>query len=129
MYMDNRRHGESTAPEADDPVRQLLRAPLDHTLTDTTRLRLMAALIGLPPGGWMSFTTLRRLLDLTDGNLGMHLRLLLERGYASVTKAPQGLRSQSRYSATPQGRAAFAAHVEALEAIIAAARGAAPDIG
>lgn len=118
----NARHG------AADPVRQLLRTPLDHALTDATRLRLMAALIGLPPGGWMSFTMLRQLLDLTDGNLGMHLRMLVERGYASITKTPLGRRSQSRYAPTPQGRAAFAAHVEALEAIIAAASGSGPGL-
>lgn len=101
----------------------LLRTPLDPLLTDTNRLRLQAALIGLPNKGELAFRALRDLLALTDGNLGLHLRVLVEHGYASVRKEPRGLREISYYQATPKGRAAFAAHIAALEAIIAAAQG------
>lgn len=98
-----------------------LQTPLDPILTDANRLRLMAALIGLPERGRISFTALRDLLDLTDGNLGMHLRVLVEMGYAAVAKERHGRRIQSLYAATHQGHAAFETHVAALEAIIAAA--------
>ena len=83
----------------------------------------MAALIGLPERGRVSFTALRDLLDLTDGNLGMHLRALVEMGYVAVAKERNGRRTQSLYTATYQGHVAFEAHVAALEAIIAAAHG------
>lgn len=105
-------------------LQTLLRTPLDPILTDTTRLRLAATLIGLPEGGQISFTALRRLLDLTDGNLGMHLRVLAEMGYTRITKEQHGRRVQSLYAITAAGRAAFTAHIAALEAIIAAANGA-----
>lgn len=107
---------------ADSSLEDLLRTPLDPTLVDAARLRIIAALIGLPPGGSLSFTALRRLLGMTDGNLGMHLRVLTEMGYIAVTQLSQGRRRQSHYSATVAGRAAFEAHVSALEGIITAAR-------
>lgn len=117
--------GPIDSPPALD-FRALLRMPLDPLLTDPTRLRLLAALIGLPAAGELAFTALRDLLDLTDGNLGLHLRVLVERDYAAVRKEPRGRRITSFYRPTPAGRAAFAAHIAALEAIIAAAQGA-PD--
>ncbi len=86
----------------------------------------MAALIGLPERGRISFTAVRDLLGMTDGNLGMHLRVLVEMGYAAVTKERNGRRTHSLYAATHQGHAAFEAHVAALEAIIAAAHAPAP---
>lgn len=104
-----------------DRLRRQLQTPLDALLVDATRLRLMAALNGLPASGRMSFTAIRGLLRLTDGNLGMHLRALAEVGYLDVVKTGRGSRSQSLYAATTLGRAALAAHVAALEAIIAAA--------
>lgn len=105
------------------PVEELLRAPLDPLLGDAARLRAMAALIGLPAEGRIGFVALRRLLDLTDGNLGRHLQVLAEVGYVDVVKEYHGRRPHSLYAATPQGRAAFAAHIAALEGIIAAAQG------
>ena len=108
---------------ADSSLEDLLRTPLDPTLVDAARLRIIAALIGLPPGGSLSFTALRRLLGMTDGNQGMHLRVLTEMGYIAVTQLSQGRRRQSHYSATAAGPAAFEAHVSALEGIITAARG------
>ncbi len=108
---------------AEAMLRDLLRAPLDPLLADTNRLRLLAALIGLPPAGELAFTALRGLLGLTDGNLGLHLRTLTEHGYAAVRKEGRGRLGRSFYHATAAGRAAFDAHVAALEAIVAAARG------
>ncbi len=125
---DGRGGGAATpaAPPEDEAgamLRELLRAPLDPLLADTNRLRLLAALIGLPVAGELAFTALRELLGLTDGNLGLHLRTLVEHGYAEVRKEGRGRRGRSFYHATPVGRAAFDTHVAALEAIVAAARG------
>lgn len=105
-----------------DSMEALLRTPLDPSLVDAARLRIMAALLGLPEGGRLSFTALRDLLAMTDGNLGMHLRVLLEVGYIEVRQEARGRRRQSLYAATPVGRAAFSTHVGALETIIAAAK-------
>ena len=112
-------------PISSDPdllsVRDMLQAPLDPILVDPARLRVMAALVGLPADGRIGFTALGRLLDLTDGNLGRHMHVLMEMGYVGMVKEQHGRRPRSLYAATPAGRAAFAAHTGALEGIIAAA--------
>jgi DNA-binding transcriptional ArsR family regulator len=59
---------------------------LNETIHQTVRLRIMAALVILNPGDEVEFTYLRDLLDVTDGNLGAHLRKLEEAGYITVNK-------------------------------------------
>lgn len=120
-------------PGVDDPaaagsvdmsetVAALLRTPFDVVLTDPVRLRLQAALHGLPPDGSIGFTGLRRALQLSDGNLGAHLAILVDAGYADATATWRGKRRSTRYAATSAGRAAFDAHVQALESVIRSAQ-------
>jgi DNA-binding MarR family transcriptional regulator len=98
----------------------LLASPLDPVLTDPTRLRIQAALHALPPEAEMSFTLLRKTLQLTDGNLGAHVKVLLDAGFVSTAEHWRGKRRTTLYQATSAGRAAFDAHVRALNAIIQA---------
>jgi DNA-binding MarR family transcriptional regulator len=98
----------------------LLASPLDPVLTDPTRLRIQAALHALPPGDEISFTLLRKTLQLTDGNLGAHVKVLLDAGFISTAEHWRGKRRTTLYRATSSGRAAFDAHVQALNAIIQA---------
>jgi DNA-binding MarR family transcriptional regulator len=93
--------------------------PLIH---QPTRLRIMAALVSLDEGEKVDFGFLRNLLELTDGNLSVHLQRLEEAGYAAVAKTFVGRRPKTWIWVTPEGRAAFAAHVDALEAIVSQAR-------
>jgi DNA-binding MarR family transcriptional regulator len=57
-------------------------------------------------------------LQLTDGNLGAHLRKLEEAGYIAVTKTFVNRKPQTYIAATQPGRAAFADHIAALEHIL-----------
>jgi DNA-binding MarR family transcriptional regulator len=100
----------------------LLASPLDPVLTDPTRLRIQAALHALPPDAAMSFTILRKALALTDGNLGKHVRVLIDAGFVATEENWRGKRRTTLYRTTTAGRAAFEAHVQALNAIIAASR-------
>jgi DNA-binding transcriptional ArsR family regulator len=61
--------------------------PLIH---QPTRLRIMAALVSLDPGEKAGFVFLRDLLELTDGNLSVHLQKLEEAGYVLIEKAFEG---------------------------------------
>lgn len=97
-------------------------AELNSLIHQPTRLRIMAALISLAEGDKADFTFLRDLLELTDGNLSVHIQRLEEAGYAAVEKTFVGRRPKTWIWATPEGRAAFAAHVDALEAIVGQAR-------
>lgn len=105
-----------------ESLAEILRTPFDPVLSDPVRLRLQAALHGLPPDGLMTFTALRKTLQLSDGNLAAHLAILVDAGYAATTATWRGKRRTTRYAATAAGRGAFEAHVQALEAVIRAAR-------
>ncbi|MFQ5615401.1 MAG: winged helix-turn-helix domain-containing protein [Anaerolineales bacterium] len=91
---------------------------LNELIHQPARLRIMAALVALEPNAQLEFTTLRDLLDLTDGNLGAHLRKLETAGYVAITKTFVARKPRTYATATLAGRQAFAEHVAALEAIL-----------
>jgi len=105
----------------------LLASPLDPVLSDPTRLRIQAALHALPPDAAMSFTILRKALMLTDGNLGKHVHVLVDAGFVTTEEHWRGKRRTRLYRASSAGRAAFDAHVRALNAIIRASAAATGD--
>jgi DNA-binding MarR family transcriptional regulator len=93
-------------------------AVLNETIHQPVRLRVMAALVTLAPGDEVDFTYLRDLLEVTDGNLGAHLRKLEEASYIAVNKAFVERKPHTYVSATAEGRKVFREHVEALESIL-----------
>ena len=93
-------------------------AALNETIHQPVRLRIMAALVTLEPANEVDFTYLRDLLDVTDGNLGAHLRKLEEAGYIAINKVFVERKPHTYLSATTMGRKVFKEHVVALEAIL-----------
>ena len=93
-------------------------AELNETIHQTVRLRIMAALVTLEAGDEVDFTYLRDLLEVTDGNLGAHLRKLEEAGFIAVNKTFVERKPRTFVSATAEGRKVFKAHVAALESIL-----------
>ena len=93
-------------------------AELNETIHQTVRLRIMAALVTLGPADEVDFTYLRDLLDVTDGNLGAHLRKLEVAGYIAVNKTFVERKPHTFVSATSEGRRVFQEHVAALESIL-----------
>ena len=98
-------------------------AELNPLIHQPTRLRIMAALVSLDEGDKVDFTFLRDLLELTDGNLSVHLQKLEEAGYTAMEKTFVGRRPKTWLWVTQQGRAAFGSHVDALEAIVGQTHG------
>src|SRR5512136_3180431 len=93
-------------------------AELNETIHQPVRLRIMAALVALEAGNEVDFIYLRDLLQVTDGNLGAHLRKLEEAGYIAVTKTFVDRKPRTYVAATPEGRRVFQEHVRALESIL-----------
>jgi DNA-binding MarR family transcriptional regulator len=93
-------------------------AELNEIIHQTVRLRIMAALVTLEPTDEVDFTYLRDLLEVTDGNLGAHLRKLEEAGYIAINKTFVERKPRSFISTTSEGRRVFQEHVAALEAIL-----------
>jgi len=93
-------------------------AELNEIIHQPVRLRIMAALVTLETGSEVDFTYLRELLEVTDGNLGAHLRKLEEAGYISVTKTFIDRKPRTFVAVSPEGRKVFQEHVAALESIL-----------
>lgn len=93
-------------------------AEFNETIHQPVRLRVMAALVTLEPTDEVDFTYLRDLLEVTDGNLGAHLRKLEEAGYIAVNKVFVERKPRTFVAATPEGRRVFEEHVAALESIL-----------
>jgi DNA-binding MarR family transcriptional regulator len=93
-------------------------AALNSTIHQPARLRIMAALVALNGQEQMDFTSLAKVLKLTDGNLGAHLQTLEQAGYINIEKAFVERKPRTRVSLTPKGRYEFEEHVAALKQIL-----------
>lgn len=90
----------------------------NEIIHQSMRLRLMAALDDDPEGEGLAFPRLKAILGATDGNLGAHLGTLEGAGYVRVVKTAEGRRTRTQVTITPEGRAAFTAHVAYLRSIL-----------
>ncbi len=88
---------------------------LNALIHERARLGIMSALAARGPA---LFTELKALLDMTDGNLSVHLRVLEEADYVSIEKRFVGRRPQTAVRLSRKGRLAFEHYVEALEEIV-----------
>jgi DNA-binding MarR family transcriptional regulator len=95
---------------------------LNEVIHQPVRLRIVAALEALRSDEAVEFTFLRDMLELTDGNLGAHLRKLEEAGYVHLDKTFVDRKPRTYVALTTKGRRAFQDHVEALKAILAGSR-------
>jgi DNA-binding MarR family transcriptional regulator len=92
----------------------------DPVLLSQARLGIVTVLVTRPEA---TFTDLKDLLGLTQGNLGIHLRKLEEEGYVDVKKEFVARKPRTTVRLTARGRAAFQRHVDDLAEV---ARSAAP---
>jgi DNA-binding MarR family transcriptional regulator len=88
---------------------------LDDMVHQKTRLALLTV---LDEAGQADFPYLRRLLNLTDGNLGRHLDLLAGQGLVEITKGYAGRRPRTWAALTPKGEQALAAEMHLLATLL-----------
>jgi DNA-binding MarR family transcriptional regulator len=91
---------------------------LDRIIHQPVRLQIMAALVALDNEAQLGFTALRDMLNLSDGNLGAHLRKLEEADYIQVQKTFIARKPQTFVQATALGRQRFEDHAAALKSIL-----------
>ena len=92
-----------------------LNAAFDHR----NRLGIMSVLM---VNEWVEYSTLKSLLDLTDGNLASHLRALENIEFVEMKKQFVGRRPQTTYNVTEAGRKAFNDHLDGLEKLLLSGR-------
>lgn len=66
----------------------------------------------------VDFSTMKQLMELTDGNLATHLKALENMGYIRSSKQFVGKKPNTAYAITPVGRREFQAHIDALEKLL-----------
>ena len=106
------------APPA-NPVQATGANALDNLIHERTRLSLVSALAA---HSRLSFTELKELLQLSDGNLSVQARKLEEAGYVHCEKRFVGRTPRTEYALTDTGRAALQRYVAHMEALIRSMR-------
>jgi len=93
-------------------------AELDNIIHQPVRLRIMSSLAALDSDEQVDFVQLRKILKVTDGNLGAHLAKLEKARYIRIHKAFIARKPRTFVSVTGKGRDAFEEHIAALKEII-----------
>jgi len=86
-------------------------------LNDRVRLGILSSLAVTEQ---LSFTELKRLLDVSDGNLSLHARKLEDAGFIDCRKSFDGRVPRTDYQITGAGRKALARYLKHMEALIRA---------
>jgi DNA-binding MarR family transcriptional regulator len=89
---------------------------LDRIFHEKARLGIVSSLAG--HGDGLTFTELKSLCGLTDGNLSRHLAVLEEAGCVGIEKGFEGKRPQTRCRLTEEGRARFAEYLAVLQQVL-----------
>jgi len=96
----------------------------DPVIHQPVRLKIMAALKGLPDGEAIEFVRLKAIVGATEGNLGAHIGNLETAGYVDVAKDFVAKRPRTRLSLSKNGRRAYDDYVAYLRGIIGPPEGA-----
>ena len=88
---------------------------LDRVIHERVRLGILTF---LARNGETDFGTLKKALDVTDGNLSRHLRVLEEEGIINVKKTFVERRPRTYYKLTEKGKERFQRYLQVLESIL-----------
>lgn len=87
----------------------------DKAFENRIRLQIMSV---LSVNSNYDFSSLKDLLQVTDGNLASHLKALEKEEYIHVSKTFIGRKPNTQYSVSQKGKDAFKKHLAALENLI-----------
>ncbi len=93
---------------------------LNKAFENKIRLGIMSVLM---VNKTIDFNGLKRLLEVTDGNLSSNISVLESKKFLQVFKSFIGKKTNTAYSLTELGRKKFGAHISALEALIRRSKG------
>jgi len=90
---------------------------MHRLINERVRLGILSALAVSPS---MTFTELKALLDVTDGNLSVHARKLEDAGLVECSKRFEGRVPKTEYRISAVGREALQRFLKHMEALIEA---------
>lgn len=88
---------------------------IDDVIHGRVRLGVMAVLAAVDSA---DFNTLKSRLQVTDGNLSVHLRKLEEAGFVAIDKRFVGRKPLTEARMTDGGRKAFIAYLDAMAGLV-----------
>ena len=88
---------------------------LNKEFESRVRLGIMSVLM---VNDWVDFSEMKRLLEITDGNLASHSNALEKSNFIEVKKEFVGKKPKTSYRVTQNGRTAFTEHLNALEKLL-----------
>jgi DNA-binding transcriptional ArsR family regulator len=88
---------------------------LNAVIHERARLGIMSVLAARPA---LTFSELKALLDMTDGNLSVHLRILERAGFVEIEKKFVDRRPQTTVKISRKGKIAFEHYVQVLGEIV-----------
>ena len=89
---------------------------LERVIHEKARLGIVASLATHAEA--LTFSELKQLCALTDGNLNRHLQVLQDAGLVEIRKDTGGLRPQTLCQLTVEGRQRFTHYITALEKVV-----------
>lgn len=95
-------------------------ASLDETIHQRTRLALLSV---LADSGGAEVRLLKRVLGLTDGNLGRHLNVLQKAGLIVTSTTGRGRTSRTWVQLTDRGLAGYLEEIRTLKAVFEQIKG------
>jgi hypothetical protein len=101
-------------------VKDAMNYQFDEIISAPCRLGILATLV---PGEPVSFTKMRALTSLSDGNLHVQSRKLADAGYIDINKIKKGKRYVTQFSITELGRESLRLYVTKLQDILNAGAG------
>ncbi len=88
---------------------------LNKDFESRVRLGMMSILM---VNDWVDFNEMKKLLEVTDGNLASHSSALEKSKYIEIKKEFVGKKPKTSYRVTQEGRQAFNEHLSALEKLL-----------
>lgn len=88
---------------------------LDPILHQPIRTKIMALLVTSKE---MDFTGIKKALDLTDGHMTTHMKILVESGYVEFEKAFVSNKPRTTYRLSSSGKKAFSDYVRSLKSLL-----------
>ena len=88
---------------------------LNEIIHQSTRLRIMTLLLAQSAEDRVAYGFIQKTLDLTGGNLTVHLRKLEQAGFVTIAKEFLNSKPRTWVQATEKGRRAFREYLHNLQ--------------
>lgn len=92
-----------------------IQSELDANLHQPLRTRIVAY---ISTRGEATFSELKQVMEVTDGNLEAHIKKLRSAGYLTTHKLKGEGRPQTFYQLTEEGKQAFKAYIDQLQHLL-----------